>query len=152
MKKILLLLTLIIFTSCISRNNEKYVLNESTVILRAKFFKIETKNGIHIYHFKNDAIEGVFVKASDSILTNSNFRKIKLNKKYTLVLNKQLSYASCFGTETEEVSYTENNVLVWQTGMKSSYFVDCENIIGKKINPRFTLIKYIDPKEPKNTK
>lgn len=66
-----------------------------------------------------------------------------------MVLSKQLSYASCHGIETEVTSYTENNIVVWKTGMKSSYFIDCENIIGKKINPRFTLIKYINPNEPK---
>ena len=140
---------LVIVTSCISRNNERYILDEGTVILEAKFFKIETINGIHIFHFKNDSMEGVFVKVADSSRTDSNFRKIKLNKTYTLVLNKQLSYASCFGTDSEVVSYTENNILVWKTGMKSSYFVDCENIIDKKINPRFTMIKYINPNEPK---
>ena len=29
--------------------------------------------------------------------------------------------------------------------MKSQHFVDCENITGNQINPRFTLLKYIDP-------
>lgn len=72
MKKLLLLLTFIIFTSCISRNNEKYVLNEGTAIVKAEFFKIETKNGIHIYHFKNDSMEGIFVKVVDSSKSNLN--------------------------------------------------------------------------------
>ena len=148
MKKLLLLITFIFFTSCISRNNEKYVLNEGIAIVKAEFFKIETKKGIHIYHFKNDSIEGVFVEPIVEDFTNPNFKEIKLNKKYTLVLSKQISY----GHRKIENTYQtiiDNDFLIWQTGMKSKYFTGCENITGNKINPRFTMIKYINPKETK---
>ena len=143
MKRIPFLLVFVIFASCVSRNSEKYVLNISTIIVKAKFFKIETKNGIHIFHFKNDSMEGVFVKVADSSRTDSNFRKIKLNEKYTLVLSKQLSYGN---TDNVEYNFTDNGVLIWKTGMKSKYFTGCKNIVGNKINPRFTMIKYINPK------
>lgn len=145
MKRILLLLIFVIFASCISRNNERYILDEGTVVLKAKFFRIETTNGLYIYHFKNDSIEGVFSDFSDNDLTNSNFKEIKLNKQYTLVLSKQLSYGY---TKIEDIYETiiDNDILIWKTGMKSKYFTGCQNIAGNKINTHFTMIKYINPK------
>lgn len=131
------------FTNCISRNETQYVLQDNTVITKAKFFKIETKNGIHIFHFKNDSIEGVFVKAIDSNFVHKNYCPIKLNKKYTLILYKEL-YTN-LRTEVINTKIVENDIIVWKLGMKSEYFVDCENVTGNMINPRFTLLKYINP-------
>lgn len=142
MKKIIFLFFIILLQSCLSRKSTEYALRGQT-ILKAKFFKIQTINNLHIYHFKNDSIEGVFAKVVDSNFVNKNFKKIQLNKNYTLILQKEI-YAST-RTEIGIESYTDNGILIWQTGMKSSYFVDCENIVGDKINPRFTLLKYIDP-------
>lgn len=147
MKKLIFLLTLSLFTSCISRKSTEYILHGNYVLTKAKFFKIDTKNGIHIFHFKNDSIEGVFTKVVDTSFANKNYRKIKLRKKYTLFLHKQV-YAN-LRTEIGEETIIDNDILVWKTGMKSQYFVDCENIKGKNINPRFTLLKYIDPNPPK---
>lgn len=147
MKRIPILLILVIVTSCISRNNERYILDEGTVILEAKFFKIETINGLLIYHFKNDSIEGVFSDFIDDDLPNANYKEIELNKKYALVLTKEVFNGS-FIPENVEHEYTDNNVLIWKTGMKSKYFTGCKNIMGNKINPRFTMIKYINPIEP----
>lgn len=143
LKKFILLLILSIITSCIPRKNTQYVLHGNYVLTKAKFFKIETKNGIHIFHFKNDSIEGIFTKVIDTNFANKNYRKIKLNKKYTLYLQKQV-YAN-LKTEIGQETIIDNDILIWKTGMKSQYFVDCENITGNQINPRFTLLKYIDP-------
>lgn len=143
LKNLILILILSLITSCISRKNTQYVLNGNYVLTKAKFFKIETKNGIHIFHFKNDSIEGVFTKVVDASFTNKNYRKIKLNKKYTLYLQKQI-YAN-LRTQVQETQIIENNIVVWKDGMKSQHFVDCENITGNQINPRFTLLKYINP-------
>ncbi|MBD3906353.1 hypothetical protein NAL32_16835 [Chryseobacterium sp. Ch-15] len=139
----ILILILSLITSCISRKNTQYVLNGNYVLTKAKFFKIETKNGIHIFHFKNDSIEGVFTKVVDTSFANENYRKIKLNKKYTLYLQKQV-YAN-LRTQVQDTQIIENNIVVWKDEMKSQHFVDCENITGNQINPRFTLLKYINP-------
>lgn len=147
MKKLIFLLILSLFTNCISRKNTEYILNGNYVLTKAKFFKIETKNGIHIFHFKNDSIEGVFTKIVDTSFVNKNYRKIRLNKKYTLFLQKQI-YAN-LRTEIQESQIIDNNIVVWKNGMKSQYFVDCENATGNQINPRFTLIKYINPNPTK---
>lgn len=147
MKKLTMFIVLSILTACISRKNTEYILHGNYVLTKAKFFKIETKNGIHIFHFKNDSIEGVFTKAVNTNFINKNYRKIKLNRKYTLFLYKQM-YAN-LRTEIGEETITDNDILIWKTGMKSQYFVDCENITGNQINPRFTLIKYIDPNPTK---
>lgn len=143
LKNFILLLTLSIITSCIPRKNTQYVLHEDYVLTKAKFFKIETKNGIHIFHFKNDSIEGVFTKVIDTNFASKNYRKIKLNKKYTLYLQKQV-YAN-LRTEIGQETIIDNDILIWKTGMKSQHFVDCENITGNQINPRFTLLKHINP-------
>lgn len=143
LKNFILLLTLSIITSCIPRKNTQYVLHGDYVLTKAKFFKIETKNGIHIFHFKNDSIEGIFTKVIDTNFVNKNYRKIRLNKKYTLLLQKQI-YAN-LRTEIQQTEIIDNNIVVWKNGMKSQHFVDCENITGNQINPRFTLLKYIDP-------
>lgn len=146
MKNIISVLIVSFFTSCISRNETQYVLRDNTVITKAKFFKIETKNGIHIFHFKNDSIEGVFVKAIDSNFVHKNYLPIKLNKSYNLILNKEMQYANCFNNGMSlETTYIENDIIVWEPGMKSKYFISCENITGNKINPRFTLLRYINP-------
>lgn len=147
MKKLIFLLVLSLFTNCISRKNTEYILNGNYVLTKAKFFKIETKNGIHIFHFKNDSIEGVFTKMVDTSFMNKNYRKIRLNKKYTLFLQKQI-YAN-LRTEIQESQIIDNNIVIWKSGMKSKYFVDCENVTGNQINPRFTLIKYINPNPTK---
>lgn len=144
MKKIITIVTvLILFPSCISRKNTEYVLQGNYVLTKAKFFRIENKNGIYIFHFRNDSIEGVFTKVVEPDLTNKNYREIKLNKRYTLLLYKQM-YAN-LRTEIGEKTIIDNDILIWKTGMKSQHFVDCENVTGNKINPRFTLLKYIDP-------
>lgn len=143
LKNFILLFILSIITSCISRKNTQYVLHGNYVLIKAKFFKIETKNGIHIFHFKNDSVEGVFTKVIDTSFANKNYRKIKLNKKYTLYLQKQV-YAN-LRTEIGQETIIDNGILIWKTGMKSQHFVDCENITGNQINPRFTLLNYIDP-------
>lgn len=100
LKNFILLLTLSMITSCIPRKNTQYVLHGNYVLTKAKFFKIETKNGIHIFHFKNDSIEGIFTKVIDTNFVNKNYRKIRLNKKYTLLLQKQI-YANLM-TEIQE--------------------------------------------------
>jgi len=143
LKKFILLLILSIITSCIPRKNTQYVLHGNYVLTKAKFLKIETKNGIHIFHFKNDSIEGIFTKVVDNSFVNKDYRRIRLNKKYTLFLKKQV-YAN-LRTEIQETEIIDNNIVVWKNGMKSQHFVDCENITGNQINPRFTLLKYIDP-------
>lgn len=143
MKKLIIIIILSLLTSCISRKNTEYILHGNYVLTKTKFFKIETKNGIHIYHFKNDSIEGVFTKMVDNSFVNKNYSKIRLNKKYTLYLQKQV-YAN-LRIEIHEETITDNDILIWKTGMKSQYFVDCENITGNQINPRFTLLKYIGP-------
>lgn len=143
LKKLLLFLILSLFTNCISRKNTEYVLQGNYLLTKARFFKIETKNGIHIFHFKNDSIEGVFTKVMDTSFVNKNYQKIKLNKKYTLFLQKQV-YAN-LRTEFQETQIIDNNIVIWKNGMKSQYFNDCENIVGNQINPRFTLLKYINP-------
>jgi len=142
-KKFILVIILSLITSCISREKTQYILHGNYVLTKAKFFKIETKNGIHIFHFKNDSIEGVFTKAIDNSFANKSYQKIKLNKKYTLFLQKQM-YANV-RTEVQDTQIIENNIVIWKNGMKSQHFVDCENITGNQINPRFTLLKYIDP-------
>ncbi len=142
-KNFILVIILSLITSCISREKTQYILHGNYVLTKAKFFKIETKNGIHIFHFKNDSIEGVFTKAIDNSFANKSYQKIKLNKKYTLFLQKQM-YANV-RTEVQDTQIIENNIVIWKNGMKSQHFVDCENITGNKINPRFTLLKYIDP-------
>lgn len=142
-KKFILVIILSLITSCISREKTQYILHGNYVLTKAKFFKIETKNGIHIFHFKNDSIEGVFTKAIDNSFANKSYQKIKLNKKYTLFLQKQM-YAN-LRTEVQDTQIIENNIIIWKNGMKSQHFVDCENITGNQINPRFTLLKYIDP-------
>ena len=142
-KKFILVIILSLITSCISREKTEYILHGNYVLTKAKFFKIETKNGIHIFHFKNDSIEGVFTKAIDNSFANKSYQKIKLNKKYTLFLQKQM-YAN-LRTEVQDTQIIENNIVIWKNGMKSQHFVDCENITGNQINPRFTLLKYIDP-------
>lgn len=147
MKNIILILILSFFTSCISRKNTEYILHGNYVLTKAKFFKIETKNGIHIFHFKNDSIEGVFTKMVDTGFVNKNYRKIRLHKKYTLFLQKQI-YAN-LRTEIQETEIIDNNIVVWKSGMKYEYFVDCENVTGNQINPRFTLLKYINPNPTK---
>ena len=147
LKNFILLLTLSMITSCIPRKNTQYVLHGNYVLTKAKFFKIETKNGIHIFHFKNDSIDGIFTKVIDTNFVNKNYRKIRLNKKYPLFLQKQI-YAN-LRTEIQETEIIDNNIVVWKNGMKSQHFVDCENITGNQINPRFTLLKYIDPNSVK---
>lgn len=142
-KKFILVIILSLITSCISREKTQYILHGNYVLTKAKFFKIETKNGIHIFHFKNDSIEGVFTKAIDNSFANKSYQKIKLNKKYTLFLQKQM-YAN-LRTKVQDTQIIENNIVIWKNGMKSQHFVDCENITGNQINPRFTLLKYIDP-------
>lgn len=142
-KNFILVIILSLITSCISREKTQYILHGNYVLTKAKFFKIETKNGIHIFHFKNDSIEGVFTKAIDNSFANKSYQKIKLNKKYTLFLQKQM-YAN-LRTEVQDTQIIENNIVIWKNGMKSQHFVDCENITGNQINPRFTLLKYIDP-------
>lgn len=146
-KKFILVIILSLITSCISREKTQYILHGNYVLTKAKFFKIETKNGIHIFHFKNDSIEGVFTKAIDNSFANKSYQKIKLNKKYTLFLQKQM-YAN-LRTEVQDTQIIENNIVIWKNGMKSQHFVDCENITGNQINPRFTLLKYIDPNRVK---
>lgn len=89
-KNFILVIILSLITSCISREKTQYILHGNYVLTKAKFFKIETKNGIHIFHFKNDLIEGVFTKAIDNSFANKSYQKIKLNKKYTLFLQKQM--------------------------------------------------------------
>lgn len=147
-KKFILVIILSLITSCISREKTQYILHGNYVLTKAKFFKIETKNGIHIFHFKNDSIEGVFTKAIDNSFANKSYQKIKLNKKYTLFLQKQM-YAN-LRTEVQDTQIIENNIVIWKNGMKSQHFVDCENITGNQINPRFTLLKYIDPNPVKH--
>jgi len=142
-KKFILVIILSLIKSCISREKTQYILHGNYVLTKAKFFKIETKNGIHIFHFKNDSIEGVFTKAIDNSFANKSYQKIKLNKKYTLFLQKQM-YAN-LKTKVQDTQIIENNIIIWKNGMKSQHFVDCENITGNQINPRFTLLKYIDP-------
>lgn len=144
-KKLIFFIILIQFVNCVPRKNSKYVLNDSTYITKAKFFNIESKNGLYIYHFKTDSIEGVFTKQIDSNFINKNYQKIKLNKTYTLVLKKNIQYASCVTTEEIETTYIENGIVIWTPGMKSKYFTDCQNVENIQINPRFTLLKYINP-------
>ncbi|MFP3593742.1 hypothetical protein [Chryseobacterium sp. SIMBA_038] len=145
MKKLITILPLLFLLNCISRNSERYVLSDHTVILKGKFFRIDSANNIFVYHFKSDTIEAVFTSFNDKDFKSPNYKKIKLHKNYTLVLNREVRYANCFQPDSSEESYTENNILVWKTGMKSQYFVSCSNITANKINPRFTLLKYINP-------
>ena len=81
------------------------------------------------------SIEGVFSAPIVEDFANPNFKEIKLNKKYILVLSKQISYGR---TKIENIYQTiiDNDFLIWQTGMKSKYFTDCQNIVGNKINTR----------------
>lgn len=147
MKKLIIVFVLILFSSCISRKNTEYVMQGNYVLTKAKFFKIETRNGLHILHFKNDSIEGVFTKVVDDSFVNKKYRKIKLNTTYTLFLQKQI-YAN-MRTEEHTSEIIDNNIVIWKSGMRSQHFVDCENITGNQINPKFTLVKYIDPNPPK---
>lgn len=147
MKKLLIIIILSFLTNCISRKNTEYILHGNYVLTKAKFFKIETKNGIHIFHFKNNSIEGVFTKVVETNFANKNYSKIRLNKKYTLYLQKQV-YAD-LRTEIVQEKIIDNDILIWKTGMKSQHFVDCENVTGDYINSRFTLLKYVDPNPPK---
>jgi len=147
MKILIVLLIVSLFSNCISRKNTEYVLSGNYKLIKAKFFDIQTKNGIHIFHFRNDSIEGVFTKVIDTAFVNKNYRKIKLNKTYTLFLQKQL-YTNV-RTEEHTLKILENNIVIWKSGMVSQHYVDCENITGNQINPRFTLVKYIAPKRPK---
>ena len=76
MKKLIIFFILFLLTSCIPRKNTEYVFRGNYAIVKVKFTKIETKNGIHIFHFKNDSIEGVFVKNINYKFSNKNFHKI----------------------------------------------------------------------------
>jgi len=145
MKKTIAILSLLFLVNCISRNNEKYVLRDHHVILKAKFNKVDSYEGFLLYHFRNDSIEGVFISNNDKNFKSPNYKKIKLNKKYTLILSKQIIASRRTVGEIDQTIITDKGVLIWKTGMKAKYFESCENIIADKINPRFTLLKYIDP-------
>lgn len=145
MKKLIIFFILFLLTSCIPRKNMEYVFRSNYAIVKVKFTKIETKNGIHIFHFKNDSIDGVFVKDVDYKFINKNFQKIKLNKKYTVILPKNLPDPH----RIRLGGMTINNIKVWDDSMNSEFFEDCLNVTGNQINPRFTLLKYIDPTPPK---
>lgn len=141
MKKLIIFFVLLLLTSCIPRKNTEYVFRDNYAIVKAEFTKIETKNGIHIFHFKNDSIEGIFVKSINYKFSNKNFHKIKLNKKYNLILPMNLPDPH----KTKLGGMTINNIKVWDDSMNSEFFEDCLNVTGNQINPRFTLLKYINP-------
>ncbi len=140
MKKVtFIILLMFIYQGCLSQK-VKYRTAEGTLVLKGYFFKIDTLKNFYTYHFKSDSIEGIFTKSIGQNFNNPNFKDIKLHKKYTLILNKQL-YAGSMNFNNLKESIYEDNILIWKTGMKSQYFTDCENIKGGKINQNFTLSK-----------
>lgn len=144
MKNIIVSFVLLLLINCNSISSEKYLIKPSTVILKGKFFKIDSINNLYIYHFKNDSIEGVFSKGINENFKNQNFKKIKLHTTYTLVLQKEVHSLSHFEILDTKDTYIDNDILIWQTGMKSKYFIDCYNISGNQINTRFILVKDTD--------
>lgn len=141
MKNIIISFFLLLLINCNSISSEKYLIKPSTVILKGQFFKIDSINNLYIYHFKNDSIEGVFSKGISKDFKKQNFKKIKLHTTYTLVLQKEINSSSHFDLLNTKETYIDNDILIWQTGMKSKYFIDCYNIFGNQINTKFILVK-----------
>lgn len=77
MKKLITILPLLFLLNCISRNSERYVLSDNTVILKGKFSRIDSANNIFVYHFKSDTIEAVFTSFTDKDFKNPNYKKNK---------------------------------------------------------------------------
>lgn len=97
---------------------------------------------MYIYHFVYGKNTGVFTHFIGNNKNLVNPKKIKLNKTYYLILQKEIEASA--KTEIVEKSYYENGILIWKTGMKSEYYSSCLNVDNDKIVPKFTLIKYVD--------
>lgn len=140
-KLILIILFTFIYIGYFGQKKINYEITKGKVVLKAYFFKIDTLQNLYTYHFKSDSIEGIFTKPINKNFSSSNYKRIKLNKKYILILNKQL-YDAHVNLKNLNESIYEDDILIWKTGMKSQYFTDCENIKGGLINTKFTLTKY----------
>lgn len=139
-KTIHILIIAILSTSCLS--NPKYNLDEGDVVLKGYFYRVDSTKHLFIYHFKSDSIDGVFAKPSKKNIKKNqvtNYKKIKINNNYKLVLSKQL-YNSINLKNLRESIYMDS-ILIWDTNMKKEYFLDCKNIEGDLINEKFTIKK-----------
>jgi hypothetical protein len=124
----LIIILLISFFQCTSQKQNEYF-DARYKIVHAKIFKIEEKKNIYVYYFKNDAISGVFAKEKNCNNSLKSLKKVKINKKYTLVLHPMIVASK----RVSSTRITINGDFVWDSDMKEKYYEDCSNICGDKI-------------------
>jgi len=129
MKNLVLIIILFIsFSQCKSQKENEYF-DKRYNIIRAKIFKIEEKNNIYVYYFKNSEMIGIFAKEKSCLAETKSWRNIKVNQTYNLILHKPLTANLRSGGVIE----TLNGEFVWDSNMKEIYYDDCKNICGNKI-------------------
>jgi hypothetical protein len=96
----------------------------------ARFTKIEFVNNVYIYHIKASDWEGVFA-SKDGCTADKAARAIELNKNYLLILRKE-EIDNLRGGKLE-TTVSLNLVPIWNSEMKSKFFMDCVNVCGRKI-------------------
>lgn len=129
MKNLILVIILCItFSQCTLQKENEYF-DKRYKIIRVKIFKIEEKNNIYVYHFKNPEMNGIFATEKSCLTGTKSWKKINLNHTYSLILHRPLSANLRSGRVIE----TLNGEFVWDSDMKSIFFDDCLNICGNQI-------------------
>lgn len=129
MKNLIIIIILsIVFSQCTAQKENEYF-DKRYKIIRAKIFKIEEKNNIYVYHFKNSEMIGVFATEKSCSTAMKSLKNINLNQNYNLILHRPITANLRSGGVIE----TLNGELVWDSDMKSIFFDDCLNICGNQI-------------------
>lgn len=124
---VILVTSLIFFHQCSSSKSREYF-DKRYIKLTAKIFKIEVKNNIIVYHFKNKNTYGVFAREKICNLEQKTWENIQINKTYCLLLDLPVTASERF----DGYRITINGDFVWESGMESTYY-DCLNVCGNKI-------------------
>ena len=124
---LLIILSFILLIQCNTQKQQYF--DKRYIKLRAKIIRIEEKNNIYIYYFKNNDGKGVFAKTKICHFNTDNWKSIVINKTYNLILDKPLILNSRAGGTRETI----NGEVVWDSDMEETYYFDCINICANKI-------------------
>lgn len=106
-------------------------MSQNSKIIKAKLYKIDFKDGIIIYHIRNEKMDGVFAKQRYCKNKVKKQKLLRENKVYKFVLQQEATDTSVsFG---RDVDYYMGGYLIRKAGTPTIYYWDCLNVCGEYI-------------------
>ena len=128
MKYQYIILILLLFIGC---GVQKSHMSQNSKIIKAKLYKIDFKDGIIIYHIRNEKMDGVFAKQRYCKNKVKKQKLLRENKVYKFVLQQEATDTSVsFG---RDVDYYMGGYLIRKAGTPTIYYWDCLNVCGEYI-------------------